>query len=1196
MILAALAAAALAAPQAPALDGALICDHRALRSGRWEEARADWLAALDADPRSPLAVDAAQALESLPADGLPPLDVASVLDIEARVVDAQASYVLRRIVQREFARRRFSGDPLPYPEDLFADFLTEWRLLGPLGTLDHNAPAWQAQVADAPELELRATHTAAWGEKLAWTPLLRGRNEAYVRPAEVVWPAGGVNYLLTFVRCDVDSAVLELRTRGELRAWWNGQEVIDVRRAGPLFRNDRFLVPVPVTDGWNALLLRVPGDESTGYAARLLAASGGRLACEERAAGEPGFPAWTRARFAVGAVEPPALPADPYAQHLLAQRHLRDLRPDLALALPGPDDAGTRPAWLAMRSRALGEAQHLPEEIERRAKLEVVRELAELGVSFADVRQDEVLRLLGEDQLEAALALAGEALRDDPDSGTFGVLRVLVLRAFDRTGLLARRPLEELVAAHPDLGAARYLLAGELESAGDLAGAYLHARAALTVNGADENIQELVVRLAGRRGGAALEELETCLREWLDAQPLAGRASALLHHVLLARGDISGALARARVRLSRAPRNPDLLREVAVLTTALGLDAEARATLEAVLARDPGDPSARRAAEAFGVANPAERFFAEFGPDPVEARAAAIDAQDASIAEALDSGMVYLFPDGASHHRYHTITLALDRRGTELLHEKPVQAFTRLAQVVKSDGRVLEPVVVGGAWVMPSLDPGDAVEMIWDNHTPGKRGVAPDLGWWRFASFEKPFVRSRYVIYVPDELPGELRTFHFEGTHEVHRWEDGQVHVFLASDMPRQPQEVWQPSFEELLPWLSYGGDRDIDILADEWRAAVTAQSTLPRSLEPELQAWIASVAGNAVGAARAQALYDALLARTLDFQGGSRATEVWLQKRGNPLFLLGALFERAGVPFEWGVLERPVSPELDPEPVRAFSGRTGFDQPLLRLALEDEHGAPLWIVTPPAKGFSFATIPDRMAGARALVFGAAGRRVEQLPRTQLEDSWNLDLDVLLTLAADRSATARGTVRVTSADGALMREQVGQLGAEDRSRALRGMAQSIMPGITLESLDMAVGQVGFQLGFQGQLPGLVKESGGEQRVGLMLQTQPQLSTGLGPAKRRWPLALRTSQRLRQRVRVEFGDAWKLVEAPEGFREERKGFVHALELEELDGALLVTRTLILRGLVVEAADMPAFLEAAAGREREEMRQLRVEPAR
>ena len=99
---------------------------------------------------------------------------------------------------------------------------------------------------------------------------------------------------------------------------------------------------------------------------------------------------------------------------------------------------------------------------------------------------------------------------------------------------------------------------------------------------------------------------------------------------------------------------------------------------------------AREAATALGSDDAAERFFRAFAPDRDEALGAAAGARDASIAEALDSGMLYLFPDGASHQRFHTITLALDRRGTEILHEEPVQPDTRLARVLKANGTVFE--------------------------------------------------------------------------------------------------------------------------------------------------------------------------------------------------------------------------------------------------------------------------------------------------------------------------------------------------------------------------------------------------------------------------------------------------------------------------------------------------------------------------
>ena len=62
-----------------------------------------------------------------------------------------------------------------------------------------------------------------------------------------------------------------------------------------------------------------------------------------------------------------------------------------------------------------------------------------------------------------------------------------------------------------------------------------------------------------------------------------------------------------------------------------------------------------------GDVDPAERFFEAFAPDRGAALARARDAADASVVEALDSGLLYVFPDGSTHARFTSIAFPADR-------------------------------------------------------------------------------------------------------------------------------------------------------------------------------------------------------------------------------------------------------------------------------------------------------------------------------------------------------------------------------------------------------------------------------------------------------------------------------------------------------------------------------------------------------
>jgi len=316
---------------------------------------------------------------------------------------------------------------------------------------------------------------------------------------------------------------------------------------------------------------------------------------------------------------------------------------------------------------------------------------------------------------------------------------------------------------------------------------------------------------------------------------------------------------------------------------------------------------------------------------------------------------------------------------------------------------------------------------------------------------------------------------------------------------------------------------------------------------------------------------------------------QVWPSRRGNPIYVLGALYELAGIEFEWAVLRGRFSPELDPEPARAFEDLRGFAIPALRLA-----GDPTaWVLEPSGRGAAFGSIPDHLAGAEVMVLGADGARMEFLPRDRLADSWGLDLEVSYLLDGSGDATVNARMRITNAQGPLLREQLAQASAVQRGGAARNFAGQMVPGLDLDQFDFpGLEQRGapFEFVFTGRVPAFARAAGDGFQAGLPFQPTG-LATGLGAAERRWPLALRFSQRQRVQVSVS-GVGWRVTAGPHAFREQREGFEHSLAVEETDGVWRATRTLIIRGAVLSPEEVPGFLTREGELEKETARALEL----
>ncbi len=1179
--------------RAQELDARTIVSHPLRWEGRFAEAAQDLVARLEERPASPLAATAWAEVSDLLHLADSALDPARLARILERTRGPLARLRAGELLVGAARRTRFSEHPFTLEGDIWKYAVRHWRVLGPFGPLDHPAPLRLPPGPGSPELGLTATHPSSFGVPLAWRPLERAANQLYVLPGRGMAHSGdGLVYLSAHLALAVPEALLEIDCPGEFQVWWNGELVFDLPARGPGRGESRFLVPV-AGSGWNELLIRTENRMGVRVAARIVAAGGQGMAAFEEWQGE-GIP--PRPDYVAPHISVPAdpMPAEGWGRALWALERVDRGRADQALAaVPREELSGElQRAWLRVRFEALARSSHLPDELLRRSLVAVEEEMEAAGGLLPEVWAQRVLRLTSEDKPEEALAELDALEAALPPCVTFALLRPMALAALDRTGVLALDELRRLRGLFPSSGRCASLLAERLERRGDPIGALPHWRAALAASGDDSEIQEQALGAMARAGGESLREARAWLEGWIEAAPDLRRPRELYQALLEASGADGELEELLRDRLERASADdPRPRRALSEFLISRGRFEEARGILESLLAADPGDHEVRAILSRLGQPSPAERFFQAFAPDREEALAAATGASDASIAEALDSGLVYLYPDGSSHERYHTITLALDRKGTELLHERDVAEHPLLAQVLKADGRVIEPSSVDGKWVMPSLEPGDAVELVWDQFTRGHAGSPPDIGWWRFASFEKPFVRSRYVIFVPDGLPAELRSFHFDGEHEELRFEGGTVQVFLVKDRPRQEEEPLRPSYEEILPWVQLGGDRPLAYAAAALRDRLEGFTHLPADLEGELRELVLSTRPQAPAAERARALFDAVTARVLDFGGSAVAAQVWPSRRGNPIFLLASLFRLAGIEFEWGALEKGIAPELDREPVRAFQDLRGFQLPVLRLAGEP----PLWIPAPAGRGDAFGSIPPDLAGARVMVLQEdGGTRFEELPRDVLEDTWDQDTLVRYELAEDGSARVKASLRITTSQGSLLREQVLQAGDQQRAGAARSIAGQVVPGVDLERFDfpaLATHGGPFEFTFEGRVPALARRSGETWRAALPLRPTG-LATGLGPAERHWPLALRFSQRQRARVEIR-GEGWRLRSAPESFREERAGLEHSLEVESGECLLSVERRFIVRGAFFTPDEVPAFLADEARFEREIGRQVELE---
>jgi len=1209
------------APQATALTPELILNHPGFASAEYNRIQADLLSAIEQDPNS---VYTASAMDVL-------LEISHLCDEEIeldrwaalapKLSDPDASLKARNRLLRELDRRLYRDQKITAPDDLFGDFITNWAVVGPFGTLvapgsfQAEQPLSYAPAANAPVRRLQSNYVSPWGSPLQWHALSRRANTTKLQPAKLVPGQQGCGYMMAYLKASPQLAEIDFFCDEDCDVFWNGELLLQKRSYLPANNQSRFRLAVQVAEQ-NILQVRFDASTSPVISARLLKGSRSATTWE---AGWDSLQKMLQSAPTDLQTQPldyPLTSISSVIQHnqwqsnptlnsaetLLQMHHdYRHGRPDRAMAILKPQDQKWLTTWLRLRHNALEEADYLPAEWIRREQLALEEELLLNGVVDARIEIRKVTRMVQEDQPEQALAIAQQLAQNFPGVAYLDFLAIQALTEFDKSGLMARTFAQEHLQRFPQSIPALRGMYGYANRGHQPLEAIQYLHRALQADGAQNRtfnslMEELVSSTAEHRTLA-----RALLKKRDQLFPKSSTTQSWRRRLLRERNLTAEIQEEFEQAVTTRPYANGRQTNLVEFYLEHGYHDLAQQQIEKALWQHPGNAQWSATLKLLGTSPAEEQFFQEFAPDRNAALADAAQATDASTALILDSGMYYFYPDGSHRRLTHSIAKALDRKGTEILHEQAASRGTRIARVIQADGQVFEPVLVDGAWVMPSLNPEDLVEIQYASFEEGTPGSIPQVGWWRFASFAEPFVLSRYVVYLPSEMSGEWRQFQFEGSHEIVPWKDGSVHIFTQHLSPRFEEEPMRPSDEEVLPWVQFGADYPLEEMAayhlwmGAWLESVTADMHAP------LRQILQQLPNSSQPRDRAEAIYNWVTEHVQDFDGFENLASIYHNRRGFPIGLIAALLRMDGITVEWAVLHPPTAPQLDTRPANAFRKREDFGEMILRLQFDDATAgsgnadAVGWLALPyGGRGFPFLKVPTELAGATALVFSDLGLREETLPIAPLLDNWDTDLSVSYTLQQDRSAYTTGMVRISSAQGALLREQV--LGAEpaQRSQAARQIVGSLVPGINLEKWDFArLDERGaaFELTFEGSIPKFVL--GNDGNLGCRLRLQPmELASNFGAVERKWPLAMRIINRLRWQVELHGNDIYDLDYGPTSNLLQRPGFTYNFEVEKNSDAVKVTRFVEISGLWLEPEELAPFLKQASTQEQQEKRAVRL----
>ncbi|MCP4094020.1 MAG: hypothetical protein GY747_11280 [Planctomycetes bacterium] len=1180
------------------LTAEMIVGHPGLLNGNVDSMRDDLLEALLNDRSSPLANVATHQALDLNDYGATRINPSVLARLIEGVHQGTASTNLRHLYFQELRRSRFqelSPQSLPerpsHGDDLYDNWFTNWRVLSPWGDLQHPTPLRAGTIP--PDPRDKESLDPLNGQTRIWQQMLRNPNRTRISPDDYAWKHVGSGYAAIWVRTDPQVALLELHANSAMRAWWNGMPTFEDLREGLANQGDTHQAYVNVQAGWNLLLVQYQVGEDILLGGRLLSRDGRIIPYFE----------WEDINSSpeLPMVPMPAETLDlPYWQPtgndawdviLRCVLALHHERPDIALATPEPTEMtpAQTAAWLHWQHRALAESYHLPTTVIRNRMMEIEARSTELSCNDLTLAFYAANRLQNEDKREEALTAARAIVSEHPEFYGARTLEAAILLELDGSGTLAKPALKALAKDFPHADWPLEQLQSIASNHGDRPTALDLAYARLTTS--TDGGWDLVDMLLDGDAKQVAQARELLSRIEIE-EPQHPNTKRLRRQLWRMDGKENNRLQELRAEVATAPHDIGAHWSLADYLLRHGQVAEATKAYENILSMDPSEEEALRLMQVLGRRNDASAFFQAFAPD-VATQLAQRDniAADNSTAMLLDCGMVYMLLDGGMIYRVHNLDLAMDRNGTEILHEMGVNGLPQIARVLTTDGEILEPHQVNGTLVMPSLDPGDVIETVFDRYVAGIHGSAGDPGFWQFSSFQQPFALSRWVIFVPEGAAGVLREQNFDGNHETQEWPGGKVHIFTRSNSDRLEPELLMPSELELLPWVAYGKDQPLEYTVEGWRDYFKWQSSLPADIELELREFLITLPQTGTNHEKAERIYAALTEMILDFEDDGDLIDVWTLKRGNPTYLLSTLYNLAGIPHEWSVLQT-TAPELDEEPMDPFQSGENYQIPALRLA--DNGEEPTWIAIL-TRGTSFGDLPPAMLGASALILeGEDAYRIEEISREGLTELWDMDLTIAYSLGQSDDAAVVGSLTMRGVQGAGIREAISQLSPQEVDQALRQLSSQMVKGLDLNTaqvIDMDVTGGPLIVNFDGSIPGFVQRRGDKNGARLRIP-ELGLADGLGPAERTYPFVLRGTQRARVSVQLDTGMDWTIEYGPENSTEERDGFRYDFKVDKTAQHLLVRRTLEMRGTSIPATDFPGFIATMKELENQETRAVRL----
>jgi hypothetical protein len=1045
------------------------------------------------------------------------------------------------------AARAFDARLAAAPTDLLARFgraTLAYEHGAPASALDDYAATLEAAAGGDAPAELRAlVAPVAAARALSLDDDVGPRRRARAEAALLALPAGAAlpwQARLELARLadrvsrragDVEALERESVRRGCAR------EVYDAGTLGPLpnLDLDRVAVATPPASwrpvGASGCRLAVPARDGRAAAERLRAAfdvpaGDYDLVVDYEGQARVSLDGGTPLRHGSDTRVGPRVSA--FALVLPAGRH--DL--ELDLAMPGgrgelalvllPRDAAAAVRFVDPRAgaRGRGGAARATGPVEAGGEVGL---LEDYGLAFAANRvgdEDDALsraaRLAARRRFAPGLALAAAIMRDDSTrppgiarDAARGLFRAAVAADADEArasqGLAAIELDDEHVpeaidAARAAARAAPRWWAPELVLS--------HALRARGLDVDADHALDRAAAAAGPPGDRPCLLLEALLRRADDRRELAARdgledalvacdaTSETRIERLRARGELGAEETALRAALRLAPERDDLGTDLAQNLSAQDRPADARATLEALVAREPQDPALRiRLADAQAAAGQTEaaretaRAALGLRPDEADVRRTAralgmalpldayrldgravIDAFEASgrryaapAVVVLDRSVERVFPDGTELTLTHEIVRVQSKDAIDRWAEVEVPAGAEVLtlRTHKPDGTTREPEEIAGKETVSAANVaiGDYIEWELLESKSASGAFAPGFLADRFffQSFDAPLDRTELVLVTPraTRLAFDRRA-NAPSPQQAPGADDTVVTTFADAGVPQLFVERAAVPAIEYVPSVrassALGFSAFCRYIAEQL-VGTTRSSPALRERARQLAAAVGGKPGAPVNRVRVAAAVVAWVTESIEAEGDLRdgATQTLARGSGNRLALILALLRELGVPAR-PVLARSrlVAEGTASETVEELDD---FADSLVEIDVGGAQG-PVW-VDPRLRHAAFGYLPPQLDGARTLALDDGHFGVARSAGT----SDHRSVDVTIRLDEQGGGAAVATEELTGWPALEWAELVEKFGA-DKARLRQDFEQRWLgvqfPGARLRDLDVTL--------------------------------------------------------------------------------------------------------------------------------------------